>query len=162
MRLVVDEWGNPTGPEPLLILGIAPCHFCFAPQIARRLVRGLRIVAYDRHGHEASQQPVDPMAYQAPRVLAKPRRRLWGRGADRFCGASWMVFSRRPFIARAVFLLCPDVPFPQSDDRRVAVFGHGLIAKSFAVLTDPAYPFHSFARIYYYQCSPPSSHPAYP
>jgi non-heme chloroperoxidase len=71
VRLAVYEWGDPTGPELLLIHGFAQCHLCFAPQIASQLVRQCRIVAYDQRGHGASEQPVDLMAYDAPDVWAK-------------------------------------------------------------------------------------------
>jgi pimeloyl-ACP methyl ester carboxylesterase len=71
VRLAVYEWGDPTRPELLLIHGFAQCHLCFAPQTASELVRSFRVVAYDQRGHGASEQPVDPMAYQARDVWAK-------------------------------------------------------------------------------------------
>lgn len=48
-----------------------------------------------------------------------------------------------------------------SVDRRVACFGHDLIASPFAG-PDPTDPYHSFSRTYWYQSYPPSSHLAYP
>lgn len=71
VRLAMYEWGNPSGPELLLIHGFAQCHLCFAPQIVSDLVRDFRVVAFDQRGHGASEQPMDPMAYQAPDVWAK-------------------------------------------------------------------------------------------
>jgi hypothetical protein len=67
-----------------------------------------------------------------------------------------------PLSHGAVFLPGPFVPFRPSVDRRVAFFGHGLIASLFASLTDPAFPYHSFSRTYYDRCYRPSSHPACP
>jgi len=71
IRLAVYEWGNPAGPELLLIHGFAQCHLCFAPQIVSELASKFRIVAYDQRGHGASEQPSDPRAYQAADVWAK-------------------------------------------------------------------------------------------
>jgi pimeloyl-ACP methyl ester carboxylesterase len=68
-RLAVYEWGQPAGPEVLLIHGFAQCHLCFEPQI-RALAATCRVVAYDQRGHGASDQPTDPAAYQGGRVWA--------------------------------------------------------------------------------------------
>ena len=69
--LAVYEWGNPAGPEILLIHGFAQCHLCFYRQIASDLAQRCRIVAYDQRGHGASDQPADPAAYQGEDVWAK-------------------------------------------------------------------------------------------
>src|SRR5258708_31747730 len=69
-RLAVYEWGNPAGPEVLLIHGFAQCHLCFAPQFHSALAQHFRLVAYDQRGHGASEQPRDPAAYQGSRVWA--------------------------------------------------------------------------------------------
>ena len=69
-RLAVYEWGNPAGPEVLLIHGFAQCHLCFAPQFQSALAQHFRLVAYDQRGHGASEQPRDPAAYQGSRVWA--------------------------------------------------------------------------------------------
>ena len=39
VRLAVYEWGNPSGPELLLIHGFAQCHLCFLPQLRSPLAR---------------------------------------------------------------------------------------------------------------------------
>jgi non-heme chloroperoxidase len=69
-RLAVYEWGNPAGPEVLLIHGFAQSHLCFAPQFQSALAQHFRLVAYDQRGHGASEQPADPAAYQGSRVWA--------------------------------------------------------------------------------------------
>jgi non-heme chloroperoxidase len=68
-RLAVYEWGKPTGPAVVLVHGLAQCHLCFEPQI-RPLAEHFRLVAFDCRGHGASEQPVDPAAYQGGRVWA--------------------------------------------------------------------------------------------
>lgn len=70
VRLALYEWGNPAGPEILLIHGFAQCHLCFMPQIASELAQRFRLVAYDQRGHGGSDKPADPTAYQGPEVWA--------------------------------------------------------------------------------------------
>jgi non-heme chloroperoxidase len=69
-RLAVYEWGNPAGPEVLLVHGFAQSHLCFAPQFLSALAQRFRLVAYDQRGHGASDQPADAAAYQGSRVWA--------------------------------------------------------------------------------------------
>ena len=69
-RLAVYEWGNPAGPEVLLVHGFAQSHLCFAPQFRSALAQRFRLVAYDQRGHGASDQPRDAAAYQGSRVWA--------------------------------------------------------------------------------------------
>ncbi|MBS0549015.1 MAG: alpha/beta hydrolase [Proteobacteria bacterium] len=71
VKLAVYEWGNPQGPELVLIHGFAQCHLCWRPQIESELARTFRIVAFDFRGHGASDKPSDPKAYQGPSVWAR-------------------------------------------------------------------------------------------
>lgn len=70
-RLAVYEWGDPSGPELVLVHGFAQCHLCFAPQIASVALRTCRVIAYDHRGHGASDKPLDPSAYLDPDVFAQ-------------------------------------------------------------------------------------------
>jgi pimeloyl-ACP methyl ester carboxylesterase len=70
VRLAVHEWGNPAGPELVLVHGFAQCHLCFAPQFLSDLSRDFRIVAYDFRGHGGSDKPADAKAYQGREVWA--------------------------------------------------------------------------------------------
>lgn len=70
VRLATYEFGNPNGPELVLIHGFAQAHLCFAPQFRSDLLRDFRIVAYDHRGHGASDKPTDPKAYQSDAVWA--------------------------------------------------------------------------------------------
>src|SRR4051812_40989125 len=69
-RLAVYEWGDPSGPEVVLIHGFAQSHLCFEPQIRSELGQRCRLVAFDMRGHGASAQPADPSAYQGSRIWA--------------------------------------------------------------------------------------------
>jgi pimeloyl-ACP methyl ester carboxylesterase len=71
VKLAAHEFGNPTGPELLLIHGFAQCHLCWQPQIDSALARDFRIVAFDMRGHGDSDKPSDPRAYQGSDVWAK-------------------------------------------------------------------------------------------
>jgi non-heme chloroperoxidase len=60
----VGEWGNPAGPEILLIHGQAQSVLSFNRQTDSDLARDFRIVAYDLRGHGLSDKPSDPVFYQ--------------------------------------------------------------------------------------------------
>ena len=60
----VNEWGNPAGPEILLIHGQAQSVLSFNRQTGSALARDFRIVAYDLRGHGLSDKPTDPVFYQ--------------------------------------------------------------------------------------------------
>ena len=60
----VGEWGNPAGPEILLIHGQAQRSCRSGGQTDGELARDFRIVAYDLRGHGLSDKPADPAFYQ--------------------------------------------------------------------------------------------------
>lgn len=66
VTIAVREWGNPAGPEILLIHGVAQSHLSFIRQMAGDLARDNRIVAYDTRGHGGSGKPLDPAFYHDP------------------------------------------------------------------------------------------------
>jgi non-heme chloroperoxidase len=66
----VGEWGNPAGPEILLIHGQAQSVLSFKRQTSSALARDFRVVAYDLRGHGASDKPTDPACYQDGRRWA--------------------------------------------------------------------------------------------
>lgn len=63
INVAVHEWGDPQGPELLLIHGVAQSHLCFERQFRGELARGHRIVAYDVRGHGGSDKPLDAGLY---------------------------------------------------------------------------------------------------
>lgn len=94
-RLAVYEWGNPSGPELVLIHGFAQSHLCFEPQIRSELGQHCRLVAYDQRGHGASEQPIDPAAYQGSRVWADDIAAvLSAKGLKRPVLAGWSMGGR--------------------------------------------------------------------
>jgi non-heme chloroperoxidase len=70
VALAVYEWGDPDGPEILLIHGQAQCYLAFGRQIDSDLARAHRLVAFDLRGHGASAKPLDPVHYQDGRRWA--------------------------------------------------------------------------------------------
>lgn len=64
VSISVNEWGNPAGPEILLIHGQAQSVLCFKRQTESALARDFRIVAYDLRGHGLSDKPADPAFYR--------------------------------------------------------------------------------------------------
>jgi len=70
IELSVREWGDPDGPEILLIHGQAQCHLCFERQTGSALARRHRIVAFDLRGHGASEKPLEARFYQDGRAWA--------------------------------------------------------------------------------------------
>ena len=70
VKLSVVEWGNPDGPEVVLIHGAGQSHLCFAKQRDSDLARDFRLVAFDLRGHGASDKPSAASFYQTGRVWA--------------------------------------------------------------------------------------------
>ena len=70
VTLAVHEWGNPSGPELLLIHGVAQSHLSFARQIDSELAKDHRIVAFDLRGHGASDKPLEAARYQEAKLWA--------------------------------------------------------------------------------------------
>ena len=71
VKLATYEWGNPAGPEIVLIHGFAQAHLCFAPQFQSELARDFRLIAFDHRGHGASDKPPDPRAYGSGEIFAR-------------------------------------------------------------------------------------------
>ena len=85
IQLSVWEWGDPSGPELLLVQGLAQCHLAFSPQIASAMAQNCRVVAFDMRGHGASGKPSGSGPYQD--------RTRWGDDLARVMAAKRL---RRP------------------------------------------------------------------
>ena len=70
LRLHAREWGDPEGPELLLIHGWSQCDLCWANQVQGDLAARFRIVTFDLRGHGLSESPSDPGHYAGGRLWA--------------------------------------------------------------------------------------------
>lgn len=65
LTIAAQEWGNPAGPEILLIHGYSQCHMSWARQTGdAELAREFRLVTYDLRGHGGSDKPLDGARYK--------------------------------------------------------------------------------------------------
>jgi len=64
LTISAQEWGNPAGPEILLIHGFSQSHLSWMRQVNSDLAKEFRIVTYDLRGHGNSDKPLDPASYK--------------------------------------------------------------------------------------------------
>src|SRR6267378_6950139 len=64
LTISAQEWGNPNGPEILLIHGFAQSHLSWMRQVDSDLAKEFRIITYDLRGHGNSAKPLDPARYR--------------------------------------------------------------------------------------------------
>jgi non-heme chloroperoxidase len=62
--LEVREWGDPTGPELLLVPGVAQSYLSFVRQYSAPAFARFRVVSFDPRGHGLSDQPLGDAYYQ--------------------------------------------------------------------------------------------------
>ena len=70
VEIVLEESGNPLGPEIVFIHGFSVSRLCWAKQLREILARDFRMVAYDLRGHGESGKPADPACYSDGRRWA--------------------------------------------------------------------------------------------
>jgi pimeloyl-ACP methyl ester carboxylesterase len=63
VELEVREWGDPSGPELLLVTGVAQSYLSFAKQYSDPTFGKFRIVSYDPRGHGLSDKPLGEAWY---------------------------------------------------------------------------------------------------
>jgi len=63
LTISAQEWGNPQGPEILLIHGYAQSHLSWIRQVNSDLAKDFRIITYDLRGHGNSDKPLDKAPY---------------------------------------------------------------------------------------------------
>ena len=63
LTISAQEWGNPQGPEILLIHGFSQSHMSWMRQVNSDLAKEFRIITYDLRGHGNSDKPDDKARY---------------------------------------------------------------------------------------------------
>ena len=63
LTISAQEWGNPNGPEILLIHGFGQSHLSWMRQVDSDLAKEFRIITYDLRGHGYSDKPLDKAPY---------------------------------------------------------------------------------------------------
>jgi non-heme chloroperoxidase len=63
LRLHAREWGDPGGPELLLVHGWSQSDLCWTKQVNGSLASSFRIVSFDLRGHGLSEMPSEPEHY---------------------------------------------------------------------------------------------------
>jgi non-heme chloroperoxidase len=65
VTISAQEWGNPSGPEILLIHGFSQSHLSWIKQITDSdLAKEFHMVTYDLRGHGNSDKPLEPEKYR--------------------------------------------------------------------------------------------------
>jgi non-heme chloroperoxidase len=64
LTISAQEWGNPAGPEILLIHGYSQSYLSWMRQVDSDLAKEFHIVTYDLRGHGNSDKPLDPARYK--------------------------------------------------------------------------------------------------
>ena len=71
VKLAVQAWGNPDGPEILFVHGYSQCHLAFRRQMDDPALTGhFRMVSYDLRGHGASDKPENAERYRDDGIWA--------------------------------------------------------------------------------------------
>jgi non-heme chloroperoxidase len=63
LAISAQEWGNPNGPEIVLIHGFSQSHMSWMRQVNSDLAKEFRIITYDLRGHGNSDKPDDKARY---------------------------------------------------------------------------------------------------
>jgi len=129
LDIEVREWGDPNGPEVLLIPGVAQSYLSFVKQYSDPRLQRFRIVSYDPRGHGLSDKPLgDPLYQEGLRWSDEVRSVIDALGLRHPILVGWSLGGRiaRQYLvdygdgglSGIVFLSCRPVEVPQ-------VLGHG-------------------------------------
>ena len=93
--LEVREWGDPAGPELLLIPGVAQSYLSFVKQYSAAAFARFRVVSFDPRGHGLSDQPFGAGHYQdGSRWSGDVRAVIAALGLHRPVLAGWSLGGR--------------------------------------------------------------------
>jgi non-heme chloroperoxidase len=70
VNISAQEWGNPNGPEIVLIHGFGQSHLSWVRQVNSELAKEFRIITYDMRGHGNSDKPLERDKYQESKYWA--------------------------------------------------------------------------------------------
>ena len=70
LLISAQEWGDPKGPEILLIHGFSQSHLSWSRQFGSELARSFRLITYDIRGHGGSDKPLERVYYRDHRRWA--------------------------------------------------------------------------------------------
>jgi non-heme chloroperoxidase len=70
LTISAQEWGNPQGPEILLVHGFAQSHMSWMRQVDGDLAKEFRIITYDLRGHGNSDKPDEKARYHDNKAWA--------------------------------------------------------------------------------------------
>src|SRR5437588_5016169 len=115
LTISAQEWGNPQGPEILLIHGFGQSHLSWMRQVNSDLAKEFRIITYDLRGHGNSDKPLEKAPYHDNKAWADevkavmdaaglkrpvlvgwsyagrgPPDSVWTRGAGRLAGINFV------------------------------------------------------------------------
>jgi non-heme chloroperoxidase len=69
-KIAVYEYGDPNGPEILLVHGFSQSHLSWSKQYNSPMMQKFRMVAIDLRGHGASEKPTNAESYDNSKVWA--------------------------------------------------------------------------------------------
>jgi pimeloyl-ACP methyl ester carboxylesterase len=69
-KIAVYEYGDPTGPEILLVHGFSQSHLSWAKQYKSPALQKFRVLVIDLRGHGASEKPTNVESYNNSKVWA--------------------------------------------------------------------------------------------
>jgi len=70
VSISAQEWGNPNGPEILLLHGFGQSHLSWTRQLNSDLAKEFRIITYDLRGHGYSDKPPEKASYHDNKLWA--------------------------------------------------------------------------------------------
>ena len=91
LTISAQEWGNPNGPEILLIHGFSQSHMSWMRQVNSDLAKEFRIITYDLRGHGNSDKPDDKARYHDNKAWADEVKAIMDDGGPQAPGAGRLV-----------------------------------------------------------------------
>lgn len=95
LTISAQEWGNPNGPEIILLHGFGQSHLSWLRQVNSDLAKEFRIITYDLRGHGYSDKPADKAPYHDNKAWADELKAVMDTtGLKRPVVVGWSYASR--------------------------------------------------------------------